>query len=191
MRPRDWRFDCTLSSIAPAKQTRRLRNTADCDRQRVARATQTRRYGFHFRKKSGAIVGTFVANYRRLRPTDVRTDGHFFDFDNYIYRLETPIILPTRSTLRPDPSLRLRQSFARLLRSFSLHPVSVFVWVRPAFRSRAVGGVSSRGQPRTPPGGTPGPPILRALPRTPPQYECCILLLFICILLTVVYIFFI
>ena len=56
-----------------------------------------------------------------------------------------PIILPTRSTLRPDPSLRLRQSFARLLRSFSLHPVSVFVWVRPAFRSRAVGGVSSRG----------------------------------------------
>ena len=59
--------------------------------------------------------------------------------------LETPIILPTRSTLRPDPSLRLRQSFARLLRSFSIHPDSVFVWVRPPFRSRAVGGVSSRG----------------------------------------------
>ena len=95
--------------------------------------------------KSGAIGGIFIAHYLRLPLADILTDRHFFIFDNYKYRLETPIILPTRSTLRPDPSLWLRQSFARLLRSFSLHPVSVFVRVRPAFRSRAVGGVSSRG----------------------------------------------
>ena len=57
-----------------AKQMRRLRITADCARHRVACATQTRRYGFHFEKKIGAIVGTFGANYRRLRPADRRTD---------------------------------------------------------------------------------------------------------------------
>ena len=56
------------------KQTRRLRITADCARQIVARATQTRQYGFHF-EKMGAIVGTFVANYRRLRPADGHMDG--------------------------------------------------------------------------------------------------------------------
>ena len=62
-----------LHPIAPTRQALRLRITADCTCQIVARATQTRRYGFHFRKKSGAILGTFIANYRQLRPADRRT----------------------------------------------------------------------------------------------------------------------
>ena len=52
-----------LQPIAPAKQKRRI--SADCGRQIVARATQTRRYGFNLRKKSSAIVGNFSVNYRR------------------------------------------------------------------------------------------------------------------------------
>ena len=43
-----------LQPIAPAKQTRCLRIIADCARWKVARATQTRRYGFHCNMKSEA-----------------------------------------------------------------------------------------------------------------------------------------
>ena len=61
------RVDFALLPIAAAKKSSRLRVTADC-----ARRFDT---GFILEKKSGAIVGTFVANYRRLRPADGRTDG--------------------------------------------------------------------------------------------------------------------
>ena len=66
MRPRDRPFDYTLSLIAPAKQTRRLRITANCARRIVARAIQTRRYGFHFWKKIGCNRRYFCC---KLPPT--------------------------------------------------------------------------------------------------------------------------
>ena len=129
--------DCARETDGSIAHYRRLRPPESCARH--ADASIRVSFWTKNRAQSSVLLLQITADCAR------RTYGHFFDFDNYIYRLETPIILPTRSTLRPDPSLRLRQSFARLLRSFSLHPVSVFVWVRPAFRSRAVGGVSSRG----------------------------------------------
>ena len=72
-----------LQPIAPERQALRLRITADCARQRVARATQTRRYGFHFGKKIGRNRRYFCCKLPPIAP-DGRTDGHFFDFDNYI-----------------------------------------------------------------------------------------------------------
>ena len=121
MRPRDRRFDCTFCRLRP--RNRRV----DCALPPIAPARELRAphrrvdTGFILKKKIGRNRRYFCCKLPPIAP-DGRTDGHFFDFDNYIYRLETPIILPTRSTLRPDPSLRLGQSFARLLRSFSLHP---------------------------------------------------------------------
>ena len=60
LRPRNRRVDFALPTIAPAKELRAPHRRVDT--------------GFILEKKSGAIVGTFVANYRRLRPMDGRTD---------------------------------------------------------------------------------------------------------------------
>ena len=66
------------------------RITADCARHTDASIAHYRRLrprnrhinnGFIVKKKSSAMGGTFIANYRRLPPTD----GHFFNFDNYLY----------------------------------------------------------------------------------------------------------
>ena len=51
-----------LQPIAPARQALRLHIIVDCARETNASIAYYR-----------AIVGTFVANYRRLRPTDGRT----------------------------------------------------------------------------------------------------------------------
>ena len=141
----------------PARQTLLLNINADCVCERdapIARFRRLRPLKSHvncalppivpeasiqvsFWKKnwaqSSVLLLQIIADCARR--TDVRT---LFRLENYIYRLETLIIISTRSTLRPDPLLPLRQSFARLLRIFMLHPVSLFVWVRPAFRSRVV-----------------------------------------------------
>ena len=86
-----------LLPIAPARHTLRLHIIVDSARETDASIPHYRRLRqpdsrarhtdasirvSFWKKKLGAIVGTFIANYRRLRPAD----GHFFIFDNYIYR---------------------------------------------------------------------------------------------------------
>ena len=73
LRPRNKRVDCVLPPIAPVTELRAPHRRIDT--------------GFILKKKSGAIVGSFIANYRRLRPMDGRTDGRTdtFSFSTIIY----------------------------------------------------------------------------------------------------------
>ena len=56
-----------LQPIAPARQALRLDIIVDC------RHTDASKRVSFWEKKSGAIVGTIIANYRRLRSADGRT----------------------------------------------------------------------------------------------------------------------
>ena len=89
-------------------------------------------------------------------------------FDNYIYILETPIILP--------------RSFSHsvLILHFGFDSVSASVRIRPPFRSRALDGVSSQGPALNSSGETLDPQTQDAV-LTSPQNECCISIIFVCL----------